>query len=231
MRAMVRVVYDFDWIGSEQDFKRAIETNPNAVSPHIWYAAIYLCGAGRPGEAIAETKRALELDPLAPNLNTDLGWDYYFARQYDEAIKQLSRTLESDPSHPGAHWVLELACVQKSMYEKALAHGQKAVTYGGGSSLYLANLGHAHARAGDREEALKIARQLDEESDQTYASPYYIAAIYTALLENDEALRWLERAYSERDGFLPLVKEDPIFEPLHADPRFQELLRRMNLQP
>ena len=85
--------------------------------------------------------------------------------------------------------------------------------------------------AGNRKEALEIARQLDEESNQTYASPYYIAAIYTGLLDNDEAFGWLERAYSERDSFLTLLKEDPIFEPLHSDPRFTDLLRRMNLEP
>ena len=231
MRAVVRLVYDFDWTGSEQDFKRAIETNPSSVSAYRWYATTYLCAAGRPGEAIAETKKGLALDPLSPSENANLGWDYYFARQYDEAIKQLSRTLETDPNHPNSHWILGLVYMQKSMYEEALAHGQKAVTYAKGSPLYLANLGHAHARAGNREEALKIARQLDEESDQTYASPYYIAAIYIGLLDNEEALRWLERAYSERDAFLTLVKEDPIFEPLHSDPRFQDLLRRMNLEP
>ena len=168
MRAVVRLVYDFDWTGSEQDFKRAIEINPSSVSAYRWYATTYLCAAGRPEEAIAETKKALELAPLSPGESNNVGWGYYFARQYDEAIEQLSRTLERDPNDPGAHWILELTYVRKSMYEEALAHGQKAVTYGEGSPVYLANLGHAHAMAGNRKEALEIARQLDEESNQTY---------------------------------------------------------------
>ena len=114
------------------------------------------------------------------------------------------------------------------MYEDAVAHGRKAVTHAGGSPLYLANLGYAHAMAENREEALKIARQWEKDWNQTSASPYYIAASYVGLSDLEEVFKWLEKAFSERNSFLTLVKEDPIFDSLHSDPRFQDLLRRMN---
>ena len=116
------------------------------------------------------------------------------------------------------------------MYEDAVAHGRKAVTHAGGSPLYLANLGYAHAMAENREEALKIARQWEKDWNQTSASPYYIAASYVGLSDPEEVFKWLEKAFSERDSFLTLVKEDPIFDSLHSDPRFQDLLRRMNFR-
>ena len=227
-RAVARLVGDFDWTGSEQDFERAIEANPGSVSVYRWYATAYLVAAGRPGEALEATQHALELDPLAPNENIDLGWDYYFARQYDEAINQLSRTLEREPNHSGAHWVSLLAYVQKSMYGDAVAHGQEAVTHAGESPLYMANLGYAQAMAGNHEEALKIARQLEGDWNQTYASLYYIAAIYVGLSDHEGAFTCLERAFLERDSFLTLVNEDPIFDALHSDSRFNDLIRRMN---
>ena len=98
------------------------------------------------------------------------------------------------------------------MYEDAVAHGRKAVTHAGGSPLYLANLGYAHAMAENREEALKIARQWEKDWNQTSASPYYIAASYVGLSDPEEVFKWLEKAFSERDSFLTLVKEDPIFD-------------------
>ena len=187
---------------------------------------------GRLDEAIAETKRTLELDPLSLLTNSLLGESYYFARQYDQAIEQLQKTLELDPNFLLAQDTLGHAYVQKSMYKEGIAEFQKALAILPGNALALSGLGYAYAVSGRRAEAQKVLDQLAEISKQKYVPAASRAAIYAGLGDKDKAFEWLEKAYEERSiviGSGHPIKVDPVWDPLRSDPRFADLLRRMNL--
>jgi len=226
--ARIKLNYDWDWSGAERDFKRAIELNPNYPTGHHWYAW-YLAAMERHTEAIAEMKRAQELDPLSLVINTDVGWIFYYARQYDQAIAELQKTLEMDPDFVRAHLRLGLSYLQKSMNKEAIETLQKATDISERSTEIVAFLGYAYAISGNKSEAQKILNDLQEGSRRRYVSPYYIAVIYTGLGEKEQAFKWLEKAYEERSGRLVYLEVEPMFDPLRADPRFTDLLRRVGL--
>ncbi len=224
---LVRLEYGWDWTAAEREFIRAIELNPSYPTAHQFYSW-YLGSVLRVDESIAEGKRALELDPLSMFRSADLGLSLYMVRQYDRSREQAKKTLELDPRLDFAHWFLGLASVQKAMYEEAIAHLQEAATSPGASPRYIAGLGYAYAVAGKRNEARKILDKLNELSKQKYVSPYFTATVYAGLGDKEEAFEWLDKAYRDRDNWLAYVKVTPEFDPLHSDPRYQNLLRRMN---
>lgn len=223
---VVRLEYNYDWPAAERELRRAIELNPSHPTAHQFYSW-YLGAVLRIDEGIAESKRALELDPLSMFRNADLGLSFYMYQQYDRAIEQLQKTLELDPNLDYAHWSLGLAYVQKAMHQDAIAHLEKAVALSGGSPMYVAGLGYAYAVAGRRREASKILEQLNDLSKQKYVSPYFVATVYAGLGEKEKALEGLEKAYQDRGNWLAYVRSQPEFAPLRSDPRFQDLLRRM----
>jgi len=228
--AFVKHRYEWDWLGAEREFKRAIELNPNYATAHHWYSD-YLEQMGRHDEAITEIKRAQQLDPLSLIINAVVGRRFRSARRYDEAVEQLRKTLEMDPNFAVAHWLLGDAYEQKGKYESAIAEYQKGRSASGGSVYLVAALGHVYAAAGNRREALKILGELKELSKRTYVSPLSIGSIYNALGDKDQALEWLEKAYQDRAAGMTDLKLDPMPDPLRSDPRFQNLLRRMNFPP
>jgi len=225
-----REAYDWDWVGAEKEYKRAIELNPGYATAHQWYA-MYLSEMGRHNEAIAETKRAQELDPLSLIINVHGGYIFFFARQYDEAIAQCRRTLELNPGFYQAHVYLGWPYEQQKLYAQAISEYQKAIALEPGNPALAAELARACAAAGKRTEALKVISQLKELSKQRYVSPYLMAQIHAALGDIDQACAWLEKAYEERSGELCTLKVDPRNDPLRSAPRFQDLLRRMNFPP
>ena len=225
----LKALYEWDWSGSEREFKRAIELNPNYSTAHLYYNNFF-SGQGRLDEALVEHRRALESDPLSLVINAALGNTLYFRRQYDQAIEQFRRTLEMDPNFPLAHLGLGMAYEQKGMYAAAIAGLQKATELFEGEPIGLAALGHAYAVSGKKEEARKILEELDQLRKRRYVSAYYFAAIYAGLGEKDQAWAWLEKAYEERASWLNVrFKVDPRFDSLHSDPRYQDLLRRMKI--
>jgi TolB-like protein/DNA-binding winged helix-turn-helix (wHTH) protein/Tfp pilus assembly protein PilF len=229
--AFVKTNYDWDFSTAEREFNRAIELNPGYPRAHSSYAA-YLGGQGRIDEALAEIKRALELDPLSVYYNTNLGWYLHKARRYDQAISQFQLTLEMDPNRLQAHLWLGQVYESKEMYGDAIAEFQKAIGVDGGSPPSLAALAHAYAVSGKRGHALRLLSRLKELelSKQEYVSAYDLAVIYTGLGEKDQALKSLERAYEQRDGWIALwLKTDARLDPLRADQRFASLLRRIGL--
>jgi tetratricopeptide (TPR) repeat protein len=225
--AYAKANHDWDWSGGEREFQRAIALNQDYAMAHLWYGWT-LVNTGRIEESIAEVKRALELDPLSLEINWFLGVAYYFARQYDQAIEQLRKTLELDANFYLPHIFLGWAYVQKSMYKEGITELEKAVAISP-SNISLACLGYGYAAAGRRPEAQKVVDQLDELSKQRYVPPFHRAIICVGLGEKDKAFEWLEKAYEDR--FIIAIKVNPIFDPLRSDPRFADLLRRMNLQP
>ncbi|HEY0320581.1 MAG TPA: alpha/beta fold hydrolase [Pyrinomonadaceae bacterium] len=227
--AAIRTFYEWDWLDAERDFKQGIKLNNNSVKGHHWYACS-LTLQGRFEEGFGEMQMAHELEPFSLIINRDVGRHYYFLRQYDEAIDKCCKTLETDPSFFLAHFYLIPAYEQKGMFEEAINELQKAIALSGGSTAMTALLGHVHAVSGRRDEALEVLTELKEKSEREYVPSYYFVLVYLGLDEKDEALQWLERAYSERSTHLVWLKVDPIFDGLRSDPRFTELLRRMGLQ-
>ena len=225
--ARVKANHDWDWSGGEREFQRAIALNPDHAMAHMSYGQL-LVNTGRFEEGIRESKRALELDPVALYTNWILGLVYYVARQYDQAIDQCRKTLELDRNFFVAHTSLGGAYLQKSMYKEGIAELEKAVAIFPGN-ISLAFLGYGYAAAGRGLEAQKVLDQLNEISKEKYVPAYHRAIIYAGLGEKDKAFEWLEKGYEEH--FIIAIKVDPVWDPLRSDPRFQDLLRRMNLQP
>ncbi|MCH7985448.1 MAG: winged helix-turn-helix domain-containing protein [Acidobacteria bacterium] len=223
--ALIRYWHDWDWSGAERAFKRAIELNPGNANAHAWYSN-YLIFVGRSEEAIAMRKRLVELDPLSPATNAMLGYAYVFARHYDRGIEQCRKALELDPNFAPAHAHLYRAYLAKEMYEEAIAEIQRAVDLSGGWPKH--DLAYAYAMAGKRDDARKILHELIEDSKRGVVELSGIARIYAALGETDQAFGWLEKAYEDHEHWLVALKVDPFFDSLRSDPRFQDLVRRMN---
>ena len=230
--AVVKAQYDWDWSGAENEFRRAIALNPSSARAHQAYGFVLLGATGRLEEAIIELKRALELDPLSLLINSNLAGALLAARQFDQAIEQERKTLDLDPNFILAHWYLGLSYVQKSMYKEGIAELEKAVGMSPGNTLTLSGVGYAYAVAGRKAEAQKVLDKLDELSKQKYVSAASRAPIYAALGEKDKAFEWLEKAYEDHAiGAIKGVAQAPLYDPLRSDPRFADLLRRMNLEP
>jgi len=225
--ALVKAQHDWDWSGAEKEFQRAIALNPDYAMAHGWYGWT-LGNTGRSEESIAEAKRALELDPLSLYANSFLGIAFYYARRYDQAIEQFRKALELDPNSSFSHSFLGLAYVYKSMYKEGIADLEKAVEIYR-SHVSLMFLGRGYALAGRRAEAQKVLDQLNELSKGKYVPAFRRAEIYAALGEKDKAFEWLQKAYEEH--FIMAIKVEPVYDPLRSDPRWADLLRRMNLQP
>jgi serine/threonine protein kinase/tetratricopeptide (TPR) repeat protein len=218
---------EWDWPGSERSFKRAIELNPGYVQAHHWYGVL-LSTLRRHDEAIAETRRALELDPLSLPVNRALGQRLLEARRYDESIEVVTKALEMDPRFLPALYTLAVAYLQNGMHDEAIETFETHREYSG--DVTGGGLGYAYAVAGRREDALRIAQQIRELGKTKYIAPTNIAVIYMALGDKDEALRLLEAEIENRTGGWPqTLNQQPCWDPLRSDPRFQDLLRRMNL--
>ena len=225
--AFVKFRFDWDWSGAEIDFQRAIELNPNYPTAHQWYA-LYLMVRGRSEEAIGEIRRAQELDPLSLTINAGVGRLFHLARQYDKAIEQIRKTLELDPNFVQGHYDLGMAYGQMGMHKEAIRESKEAISLSADHVVMVAALGYAYALAGKKKEALKVLEELNKRFRQRHVPPTLIAFIYAGLAEKDKAFEWLEKAYEEHNDYLPFLGAEPAYDPLRADPRFQDLLRRMN---
>ncbi len=212
---------DWDWAGCEREFQRALELNPNYDTAHALYAR-HLMRAGRTEEAFAHARLAQEADPLARGWYSFLGWLHYLNHQYDQALEQYQKELESNPK-ADLHFQLACAYREKGMHDEAI--GEFLQTPDGVEKF--AHLGNAYARAGHRAEAYQAIQKLIELSKKGVGH-YEVAVVYAGLDEEDRAFVWLEKACEVRDRGLLYVKVDPPLDPLRSDPRFQDLLRRMN---
>ncbi len=228
--ARAMTTYDWDWRGAEREFQRAIELNPNYAIAHQWYCG-YLEAMGRTPEAIAEGKRALELDPLSPIITFEMGLGFFYARDYDKAIEYYQKTLELDPDFPPAHGQLPAAYEQKRMYDQAITGFQKGTNLKGSREWYfsLSGLAHVYAVTGNKGEAQKLLSEMKDLSVRQYVPADRIALIYAGLSDKDEAFAWLEKAYDERSFNMTWLKVEPRWDSLRSDPRFADLVRRLGL--
>jgi TolB-like protein/Tfp pilus assembly protein PilF len=228
--AWIKTQYDWDWPGAERKFKQAMELNPGYTPARYWYA-LFLSAMSRNLEAITESQRAQEIEPLALIPNTALGWTLYFAGQYLESVEQLRKTLEIEPNFFWARWLLGVAYEQQGMFAEAFAELNKAMNVQGSRQVSLAELGYAYAVSGRRGAALRVLKELQETSSRRYVAPFLIALVYTGLGEKEQAFAWLEKACEVRSWGLLWLKVDRRFDSLRADTRFAGLLQRIGLAP
>ena len=218
--------FDWDLKSADAEFRRGVALSPGYATAHHWYAW-HLSLLGRNDEAIAEMKKAQNLDPVSLIINADLAELLLIAHFTDESIQQSRKTIELDMNFPLAHNQLGIAYLQRQQYDEAISELQKAVQLSGGSPASTANLARAFAASGKRNEALKLLGDLKKGSHASYSNAAEIAGVYAALGDNNQAMMWLEKGYEER--FNPGVLLRPGFDPLRADPRFQDLERRVGL--
>ena len=225
--AFVEMHYDWNWAAAEKEFRRAIELNSSYATAHHWYA-YYLMAMGRQEDSLREIRRAEQLDPLSLIIQRDVADMLYYARRYDEAIAQCRKTLERDPHFALADFSLYQIYAQKKMIsEMDQALGQMLVS--GQEGLPILGPAPGDAIVGRVAKARKELVELQRLEAQGKKLAYSIAVVYASLGDRDQAFHWLEVDYRARDGSLILLKTDPAIDPLREDPRFAELLRKMNL--
>jgi serine/threonine protein kinase/Tfp pilus assembly protein PilF len=218
---------DLDMAGSISEFQRAIALNPNYATAHHWYGNGPLLALGRFEEAIAEGKRAIELDPLSPIINADLGKNLYNARRYDEAIAQLRKTLEIDPTFYYTHYNLGIALQLKGDVPAAIAEYTKAEQLSDDLVVQVL-LAAAKAQSGDKDAAIQMLAEQEELSQHRHVRACCRTVLYLSLGNRAEAIRQLERGIADHDVLtVSLIKVDPTLDPLRGDPRFQALVQKV----
>jgi serine/threonine protein kinase/tetratricopeptide (TPR) repeat protein len=222
---------DWDWAGAEQELTRALELDPNSARAHQEYADL-LMALERHDEATREIQRAEQLDPLSSNIQSRYGRVLYRARKYEEALPHVQRAIELDPN-PGnsmPHWILGELYGQMGRYDEAIASFKKFQSQGGRALEVSVAIAGVYARMGKQNEARRMLAELRSTTDPANFSDAPVARAYAALGDKDEAFKVLFRQVEERNNVATYIKADPPFDSLHSDPRWKELLTRMNLQ-
>lgn len=228
--AFINTTYDWDWLGAEREYRRAIELNPNYETAHQWYAE-YLSGMGRHEEALAEIRRAKEINPVSLIINAVEAWILYHARQYDAAIAQGQKVVEMDPNFAEVYEYLKRSYDQKGMFKEAISARQMRRRLGGFDAEMTPALREAATATSARVYWQKRLEQEMEESKRELNTAFDMAEIYAQLGEKDRALTWLVKAYEERYFMMMYLKVAPNLDPLRSDPRFADLLRRVGHTP
>ncbi len=224
--AWVHQFCDWDLSAAENEFKRAIELNPDYVPAHNWYS-ITLLLADRGDESLRENERAIELAPLAVHAIMQYGWNLSGLREFDRAIAQLKRALELDPDYALAHFLLGVCYCHQSRYDDAIAESRKAVDLSGNNPWMLSSLGWVYGLSGRAAEARNVLAELTERSKREYVRSMYFVLVSLGLKEFDQSFAWLDKAYEERDQWMINLKIDPAFDSVRADPRFGALLDKI----
>lgn len=217
--------YEWDWAGAEYEAKAAINANPNSATAHHHYSR-YLAMMGRFDESLRESRRTLELDPISPFGRGNLAWNCYMARQYTTSLEQSRLMVEMYPNMPGFHAFQGLALEEQGHVQEAVGQFEQAVKLAPWH-MSLAQLGYAYGISGNRAAARKVLNGFFEHSREAYVPAYNFAVVYLGVHQDDEAFRWLNKAFEERSPYLVNLKVYPIFDRLRSDPRFIDLLRRI----
>ena len=218
--------YDWDWLGAEHQYRRALELNPSDTLVRAVYAHLLVTCLDRPDAALAEVRQAVSLDPVSLFSRHTLALVLAWAGQFDAAIEEEHNALALEPTFFVAYRGIGYAAAAAGRYQEAVAALQQGRTHTHGDLMLEGFLGCAYALAGQREEALEIVDQLEQRRGEGHSAP--LACVYAGLGEHDQAIEWLERAREKRDGALTSLAVLSCFDPLRSDPRFQDLLRRMN---
>jgi tetratricopeptide (TPR) repeat protein len=223
------VIYDWNWPEAERSFKRAIELDPNNAAAHFRYGHIYLAPVGRYDEAITEIKKGLDLEPLDINMGGTLAWAYLITGQKDKALEQARKTYDLDPNHPLARWILNQASLELGMYDQVLSLAEPSLQADPTNQFALRDAGIAYAKSGRRDKAEEVIGKFRDLAKTQYVPTCRIAAIYGALGEKEKAFEELNKAFEVRDWELFRINVDTYWTPLRDDPRFKDLLKRLNL--
>jgi TolB-like protein/DNA-binding winged helix-turn-helix (wHTH) protein len=234
---MVKSHYDFDLVGAQREFLKAIELNPNSAYAHLFYSNCYLAPMGRMSEAIAENQRALQLDPLSLPINNFMGMTYMFAENYEKAYQQFQHTIAMDPTFPLAHLYFSWLLTTMGKYEESIKENEKSELLGGSSpedaAAEAAAMLQAFKTGGEKgfwQKNLERTLLTLKQSGSDSADATGVASAYALVGDKDNAFKWLDKAYEERDGAdIMLLKCVPPFKSLRGDPRFADLLRRLGL--
>src|SRR6266581_13918 len=225
--ALIVQNHDWDWQTAEKEYRRAVELNPNYATAHHWYAE-HLMWLGRFDEALRESERARQLDPLSLIIAADYGAILYYSRQYDRAIEQFRAVLRKDPNFVRAG-LISNADVEKAMFAQALADAEILPRLYGEGPWHWSVHAYIYGRAGQPERARRELEKLEKVSRHEQLDPVTMLWAHLGMGDKEEALADLEKAYSEHFGILTTLKVEPGFDPLRSDPRFQDLLRRVGL--
>jgi len=227
---------EFDWAGAEREFQRALELSLSSTVvryDYAWcYAMWFLFPQGRVEQALAEIRRALELDPLDPFYNSLLGHLLYSLRKFERAIEQLRHAVDLDPMFSFSYLFLSITYAQNGQFEEALSAAEKANQFSGGNALTLGTLGSLYGRTGRTAEARQLLEKLTARRRSAYVPASALAAIHRGLAERQESLEWITRGIEERDPIIvTALKSSSTYDPLRSHPAYKALLRKMNLEP
>jgi TolB-like protein/Tfp pilus assembly protein PilF len=224
---LIKMFYEWDWSGAQEEFTRAIEINPNYAIAHQRFG-LYFNLVGRPDEAMRELELAVAMDPLSPQIYWSFAVAFFLTREYEQAIDEIKKTLEIDANYPPALYLLGRIYIELGRLAEAIAEFKKILGLND-APMFLAALGHAYALAGKQRDARKVLDDLEEQSKQRYVSAYSKAAIHLALGDKNRAFACLEQAYEKRCEMITWLRVDPAFDSIRTDLRFANLLRRVGL--
>jgi len=227
--AHVKATQDWDWLGAEREFQRAIALDPRYPTARHWYAISCLAPLGRLDEALVEMTTAQELDPISSIIARDLARVYYYRQEYESALEACDHTIELNPHFSPAYWMLGLVQEQRGDFDEAAAAFQRAIQLSPHSPMMQAALARTLALSGKSAEAVHVLKELEQLSDRRYVSPFDLAALQFALRQPDEGFGWLSKAFQDRSFELISLRVDPRWESLRLNSRFQELMDRLNL--
>ena len=225
---MYEIFYGYDWKEAESAFQTAIKLNPQNSDARHFYCH-YLQAIDDHGKAIREIREAQRIEPFSLIINSETGWAFYLAHRFDEALPILLQTRDMDPGFFLNYLPLSQTYLQKGSYDEAITQLLHAAELSDNHPAILAELAAAYTYVGRKDEAQKILRDFEAQASRGFFDPYFIATIYVALGDKENALEWMEKSYEVRSNWLTWIKVEPKLDPLRDEPRFRELIRKMNL--
>jgi tetratricopeptide (TPR) repeat protein len=225
---MIALWHDWNWKEAESEFHTALALRPQQAETHIFLSQLS-CIRGDFDAAIAESKRAIALDPVSPLVNAMAAWPYYVSGRYDDAVEQCNKALEIDPAFPVALWISALADMERGEHARAIEAASRGVVLSQRSTFLVGTLGCAQARAGQKEEALKALAELGQRGASGYVAPFHCAVIHACLGDTDKALDELERSFVDRTPNLVTIATLPILRDVRELPRAMALRKKMGL--
>jgi len=223
---------EYDWQGGERELRRGLDLNPSSPDVQYYYAHWFLLPVGRVEQALAGDRRTLEMDPLDPFYISQYGYLLHATRQFEPAIAQLQHAINVDPTFFESHWLLSITYALTGRLNEAIAEAEKANALSGGIARTLGLLGRVYGMAGRTAEAQQLLEELEARRRSGYVPPSSIAMIYRGLGDLEKGLEWWIRGIEEHDMLLVMsLKAEPGYDNLRSHPVYQELLRKMNLEP